>query len=106
MAKGKIVKKLVILLLVLVITGCAAKSGVVPIGPDTYMVSRQTVTGLGNMKAEAFQEADEYCNSQNKHIRVVNTIESPSAYIWGKFPKVEIQFMCLNKPDIEYKDQK
>ena len=106
MEKREIVKKLVLLLLVLIITGCAAKSGVVPIGPDTYMVSRQSVTDLGNMKAEAFQEADEYCNSQNKHIRVVNTIESPSAYIWGKFPKVEIQFMCLIKSDTEYKEQK
>jgi hypothetical protein len=100
------VKKLILLLLILIIPGCAAKLSVIPIGPDTYMVSRQSVTGLGNLEAEAFQEADEFCNSQNKQIRVVNTTESPSAYIWGKFPKVEIQFMCLVKSDTEYKEQK
>ena len=94
-------RKLFLLLLALIIAGCAAKSGVISIGPDTYMVSRQTVTGLSNLKAEVFQEADEYCKSQNKHIRVVNILESPPAYIWGKFPKVEIQFMCLNKTDTD-----
>ncbi len=101
MAKEKIMKKLVLLLLVLILAGCAAKSGVVQFGTDTYMVSRQSVTGLGNLKAEAFQEADEYCISQNKHISVVNTIEHPPAYIWGKFPKVEVHFMCINKTDAD-----
>ena len=92
-------KELILLLLVLIISGCAAKSGVVQIGTDTYVISRQSVTGLRNIKAEAFQEADEYCKSLNKHFSVVNTIEHPSAYIWGKFPKAEVHFMCINKTD-------
>lgn len=94
-------RKSVLLLLVLIIAGCAAKSGVVSIGSDTYMVSRQSFTGLSNLKTEALHEADEYCKSSNKQIKVVNTIESPPAYIWGKFPKVEIKFMCKNKTDTE-----
>ena len=90
-------KKLILLLLVLIISGCAAKSAVVQIGTDTYVISRQSVTGLKNIKAEVLQEADEYCKSLNKHINVVNTIEHPPAYIWGKFPKVEVHFTCINK---------
>ncbi len=89
---------LLVLVFVLILSGCAAKSNIVSISPDTFMVSRQAATGfsdLSTLKSDLFQEADEYCKSRNKHISVINTIESPPAYIWGKFPKVEIQFMCL-----------
>ena len=98
-------KKLILLFVaMLIVSGCAANSGVVPIGPDTFMVSRQAATGfsgLGTLKADAFQEANEYCLSQNKYIRVVNTSESAPPYVWGNFPRAEVQFMCLDKSDVE-----
>ena len=97
-------KRFYIIVLCIFLAGCAAKSGVVAIGPDTYMVSRQAATGfsgLGNLKAEAFQEANVFCNSQNKYIRVVNTTESAPPYVWGNFPRAEVQFMCLDKTDSE-----
>ena len=93
-------RKLVLLLVVFFLIGCAVKSGVVQIGPDVYMVSREAAIGFSdfeNLKYDAFQEADKYCKSQNKHISVINTIEYPPAYIWGKSSKVEVHFMCLNK---------
>ena len=86
-------KKLIMLMLAfLVLTGCAAKSGsgVVSEGPDTYMVSRQAATffsDLDNLKAEALQEASEYCLSQNKKIQVVNIIEPSPARLFGNFPR-------------------
>ena len=89
---------------VLAITGCASNSGVVPIGPDTFMVSRQAATGfsgLGTLKADAFHEANQYCASQGKYIRVVNTSDSAPPYVFGNFPRSEIQFMCLDKADAE-----
>ena len=76
-----------------------------PIGPDTFMVSRQAATGLsglGNLKADALQEANEYCASQKRHIRVVNTTESSPPYLLGNYPRVEIQFMCLDENDPEF----
>ena len=88
----------------LVISGCASNSGVVPIGPDTFMVSRQAATGfsgLGTLKADAFQEANQYCIRQGKSIRVVNTSESSPPYVLGNFPRAEVQFMCLDKSDAE-----
>ncbi|MFC1866531.1 hypothetical protein ACFL0H_00095 [Thermodesulfobacteriota bacterium] len=88
----------------LILSGCALNSGVVPIGPDTFMVSRQAATGfsgLGTLKADAFQEANKYCISQGKHSRVINTTESSPPYVLGNFPRVEIQFMCLDEKDSE-----
>ena len=84
--------------------GCASSSGVVPIGPDTFLISRQAgsgFTGLGSLKADAFGEASRFCVSQNKYIRVVNTTESSPPYLFGNFPRAEVQFMCLEKGDSE-----
>lgn len=84
------------------LAGCATNSGIVPMGQDSYMVSRQAATGfsgLGNLKAEALKEANEYCISQGMAMQVANTNESAPPYIFGNFPKAEVQFMCLNKND-------
>ena len=88
----------------LLFTGCASNSGVVPIGKDTFMVSRQAATGFsgsGTLKAEAFQEASEYCQNIGKSLQVVNTYEAAPPYILANFPKAEIQFMCLDQKDVE-----
>lgn len=81
------------------VAGCAAHSGIAPIGPDTYMVSRQAATwfsGSGTLKAEALREANQHCVGQNKVLQVVNTIEAQPPFILGNFPKAEVQFMCLD----------
>jgi uncharacterized protein YcfL len=97
-------KKLVLLMVaLLVLAGCAAKSGVVSNGPDTYLVSRQAKTNfanLDNLKDEALQEAKEYCLSQNKNIRVVNTNVSPP-HVMNNLPRASVQFMCLEKTDTD-----
>jgi hypothetical protein len=90
--------------LAVLIAGCASNSGVVAIGQDTYMVSRQAATGFsgsGTLKAEAFREANEYCASQGKVMQVVATEEAKPPYLFGNFPKAEIQFMCLTRGDPE-----
>ncbi|MCH8621145.1 SHOCT domain-containing protein [Undibacterium sp. TS12] len=89
---------------VLLVAGCASNSSVLSIGKDTYMVSRQAATGFsgsGTLKAEAFQEATQYCEKIGKSFQVVNTHETSPPYIFGNFPKAEIQFMCLNANDAE-----
>jgi hypothetical protein len=97
-------KKVIYSTLVILVTGCASNSGVVPIGPDTFMVSRQAATGFsgsGTLKAEAFQEANQYCLSQKKKLQVVHTAEAQPPYVFGNFPKAEVQFMCLDANDSE-----
>ena len=95
-------KKLTMLMLALfVLTGCASKpAGVVSGGTDTYLVSRQAATffsDLNNLKAEALQEASEFCSSQNKKIQVVNIIEPSPARLFGNFPRAVVKFKCLEK---------
>lgn len=88
----------------IVIGGCASHSGVVPIGKDTFMVSRQAATGFsgsGTLKAEAFQEATRYCEQSGKLLQVISTHEASPPYILANFPKAEIQFMCLTSADSE-----
>lgn len=95
-------KAVPLVILVALVSACASNSGVVPIGPDTYMVSRQAATGFsgsGTLKAEAFQEASKYCAEQNKKLQVVNTSEAQPPFILGNFPKAEVQFMCLDAGD-------
>ena len=97
-------KKVIYCALVILVTGCASNSGVVSIGPDTFMVSRQAATGFsgsGTLKAEAFQEANQYCLSQKKKLQVVHTAEAQPPYVFGNFPKAEVQFMCLDANDSE-----
>nr|WP_315256607.1 hypothetical protein [uncultured Duganella sp.] len=90
--------------LVTVLTGCASNSGIIPIGKDTYMVSRQAATGIGgsaSLKAEAFQEASAHCIKQGKSLQVVSTQEAQPPYVFGNYPKAEVQFMCLSDGDAE-----
>jgi hypothetical protein len=91
---------------IVLLTGCASNSGVMPIGQDTYMVSRQAASafsGTGTLKAEAFQEATQYCTKVGKLMQVVSTQDAQPPYILGNFPKSEVQFMCLNATDAEFK---
>ena len=96
--------KIICCLLAIILAGCALNSGVVPIGKDTFMVSRQAATGFsgsGTLKAEAFKEANQYCLSQNKVLQIVNTTEAQPPYVLDNFPKAEVQFMCLEPNDSE-----
>ncbi len=96
--------KVILLTTIILLAGCASNSGVVQIGQDTFMVSRQAATGFsgsGDLKAETFREANQYCASQNKSLQVVSTSEAKPPYIFGNFPKAELQFMCLDAKDAE-----
>ncbi len=94
----------IVLLSTILLAGCASNTGIIPIGKDTYMVSRQAATGFsgsGSLKAEAFQEANAYCTSQGKALQVVNTQEAQPPFVFGNYPKAEVQFMCLTDGDAE-----
>ena len=89
--------------------GCAANSGVVPIGPDTYMISRQAgsgFSGMGTLKAKAFKEAAAFCDERSQVMQVVRTDDAQPPYVLGNFPRTEIQFMCLDPSDPEVRRPK
>jgi len=84
--------------LALVLSGCASNSGVVPMGNDTYMVSRQAATGfsgMGTLKADAMREAYQQCQLTGKRVEVIEVIDAKPPYIFGNFPKTEIRFKCV-----------
>jgi len=92
--------KLFALIVSMTFAGCAANSGVVPMGSDTYFVSRQGATGFSGastLKAEALQEANQYCQAQHKTMETVNLTEAQPPFIFGNYPKAEVQFRCVNK---------
>jgi hypothetical protein len=83
---------------VLILSGCAANSGIIPMGNDTYMVSRQAAsgfTGMGTLKAEAMKEAYQQCQLSGKSVEVIEAIDAKPPYIFGNFPKTEIRFRCI-----------
>jgi hypothetical protein len=83
---------------ILLLVGCAVNSGVVSTGPDTFIVSRQAATGftgLGDLKAQALREANQFCAGKGKSMEVISTDESKPPYIFGNFPRVEVQFRCI-----------
>ena len=82
--------------------GCAANSGVVSLGADRFIVSRQAATGfsgLGTLKADALREAEQHCAKNGKAVYVLKTTESEPPYVLGNFPRVEVEFMCLDSSD-------
>lgn len=92
-------KKIWIIVCTFLIVGCAANSGIVPMGNNTYMVSRQAATGfsgMGTLKADAMKEAYQECQKTNKSVSVLETIDTKPPYIFGNFPKTEIRFKCIN----------
>lgn len=84
----------------IILAGCAINTGVVQIGRDTFMVSRQAATGFsgsGDLKTKALEEANQYCASQRKSLQVLHVSEASPPYVFGNFPKSEVQFMCLEE---------
>lgn len=93
-------RNLVVVLVALGSVGCASNTGVVPAGGDTYLIAKQAATGfpgLGNLKGEALQEANQYCVRDGKSMEVVNTSETKPPYLLGNYPRAEVQFRCVAK---------
>jgi hypothetical protein len=91
-----------------ILGACATNSGVVPLGPDTYLISHQ---GSGfwvmptSLRNEALAEANQYCTNNKKMFKVVRTEmlpQIPFGQSGGpRFPVAEIHFMCLDTNDPE-----
>jgi len=79
------------------LNGCASNSGVVSMGKDTYFISRQAATGFsgaGTLKAETLTEAGGFCGAKGKEVEVVLLTEAQPPFIFGNYPKADLQFKC------------
>jgi hypothetical protein len=79
--------------------GCSAQTSVVPTGQNSYLVAKQAATGfpgLGNLKAEALQEANQYCVGRGSDLFVTRSTETQPPYVLGNYPRAEIEFRCAS----------
>ena len=73
-------------------------------GVNTYIVTRQAATGFsgaGTLKADAISEAEKFCETQGKVLKIVAVTEAQPPYVLGNFPKAEVVFKALNPGDPE-----
>ncbi|MDE3022682.1 MAG: hypothetical protein KGI54_12630 [Pseudomonadota bacterium] len=84
----------------LLLAACA-NSGVVSIGPDTYMIANSEwgFTSGGIQKAKVMKQASNYCKSIGKEILPISTKQNGVS--WGKIPAAEVEFRCLSEDDPE-----
>ena len=81
--------------------GCAANSGVVPMGGGSFMVARQAATGFGgtgNLKAEAIKDASAYCAERGQDFQVTGATQNEGPFVLGKYPRAEVNFRCIPRP--------
>lgn len=93
-------KKIILIAAAAILSACA-HSGVVSIGPDTYMIANSEwgFTSGGVQKAKVMQEASDYCNSIGKKMLPISTHENDLEF--GRTPAAEVQFRCLSPGDPE-----
>lgn len=87
--------KLAALISLAVLAGCAATTGVVAIGQDTYMVSHRDNgpgSSLGALKAAAYRDAASFCAAKKLSLKVLSSTDIPRSL--GQFPETEVQFRC------------
>ncbi len=97
-------KKLLVLAVITmsILAGCAATNtsgGVLPIGPDTYMISMQggTLDHSGTaLKVKLYQEASKFCVDKDRVMVSVNSVSQDA--LWN-YSSAEVQFRCLSKDD-------
>jgi len=78
--------------------GCAANSGVVPMGAGSFIVARQAATGFsgtGNLKADAVKDASAYCAGHGQDFEVISATQNEGPFILGKYPRAEVTFRCV-----------
>jgi hypothetical protein len=94
--------KILIIICAAILVGCAS-SGPIPMGKDTYLITKQSAGGMfvsaSSVKVQILKEAYAFCSSQNKVFQIVRTNELGA--IPGRLPSAEVQFMCLNEGDSE-----
>lgn len=77
--------------------GCAAESGIVRTGQNSYLLSKRGATGwspIESLHVDVLEQAGQYCTSQGKNLNVTNETHSKPPYLLGNFPRVTIEFQC------------
>jgi hypothetical protein len=82
--------------------GCAS-SGPVPMGMDTYMLTKQSSTGFhsaGSVKADIYKEANQHCQSLGRQFQPVQD-RGVDGMPGRSFANAEVMYRCLPQGDSE-----
>lgn len=88
-----------ILLLALLMAGCATNSGVIQDGKDSFIVMVSGGSGFasaGALKIGAYKEASAYCKKQDKQLETISD-KSIQAGVLANTSEVELKFRCIPK---------
>ena len=83
----------------LLLGGCAGVTDVVSTGPDTFMVASHGTMGWSSgpaQKAQAFTQANEYCQNLGKALQVISARDSGNGG-FGVISSGEVSFKCISK---------
>jgi len=105
---GKIEIKIFIFLS-FIIASCSSSAGIKPLGEDSFVVTRFTVSqhstkgflGSGPLVKEAMEDANTYCVKLNKHLQVLTPKKARSSISAGGSPQARIRFKCLTEKELE-----
>jgi hypothetical protein len=95
-------KNIFISFAVMIFTGCATTSDIVPYGKDTYMLSAGDIWGgysSGTLQVKAAQRANEYCQSIGK-VFVVRNTGTAGVQGWTSTSSTLV-FSCVDEKDAE-----
>ncbi len=85
--------------IIALLAGCVSTSGIVPIGEDSYMVSRSEkgfdTTGT-RVKADALKEANAHCSSLGKTIKVLKA-EQKDMVPFKSDAQATVEFSCVSR---------
>jgi hypothetical protein len=93
-----------IVLVILFAVACGTNTGVQRLGDDTFKIFKQGSTGFvgsDKIRSDVELQASQYCAQQGKSMKVVNVITGQPPYIFGNFPKAEVQFKCVDPRELQ-----
>ena len=87
----------------LILGGCAS-SGVMPMGPDTYMISTSNEISPAYAKRAALTEANEHCRQLGRQMIPLNTRSAAHRDALGdNIATFDFMFRCVSENDPEFK---
>ncbi|WP_395684528.1 SHOCT domain-containing protein [Dokdonella sp.] len=77
----------------------AGNTGVIPDGPDAYIIMRTGKTGFvssSSLQKKAYEEASDFCTEKSQVMETIS-MDSKAARPFGGFPEATLRFRCVSK---------
>lgn len=91
-------------LFLVLLTGCVTTdTGVIPMGPDTFMIAGTSATGAGaygEVLGHLYKAANEHCGAMKKKLLPIST-EGRDGRVGSNYASAKLEFRCLDAGDHE-----